>query len=294
MTPGDVDSDDQASRDGAARPNPKLIALGKGGRSEALFFLTSYAFSWSIWLPVAAMDGEPSALRNLAVGVAAAGPSLAGVACTSIDEGWSGVRRLFRSLLQWRVAAKWYAVSLAGPIAVALMAVGAHRLMVGNDAEFRLQATTILLVPVALVVTLFIGPLQEELGWRGYILPRLLRRWSSVRASLVLGVAWACWHLPLYGFDTGGQERAPVVPFLVSVVALSILYTWLWLSTGRSLLIAVLLHSAINVAGVLLLRDAGSDFGPVAVAAVITIALAAVAARQLSRMREASSNSRGR
>ncbi len=293
MTRDHADNDDHADRDSAVRPTATSMALGRGLRSEALFFLTSYAFSWSIWLPVAAMDGGPSALRNLAVGVAAAGPSLAGVVCTGVDEGWSGVRRLLRSLLQWRVAAKWYAVSLAGPITVALMAVGVHRLLIGNDAEFRLQATTILLVPIALVVTLFMGPLQEELGWRGYALPRLLRRWSSVRASLVLGVAWACWHLPLYGLDAGGQERAPLVLFLVSVVALSIVYTWLWLSTGRSLLIAVLLHSAINVAGVLLLRDAGSDFGPVAVATVFTIALAAVAARHFRRMSRASSNSRG-
>ncbi len=293
MTPDHADKDDQAKRHGAARPYASLLALGKGLRSAALFYIWSYAFSWSIWLPAAAMDGEPSALRNLAVGVAAAGPSLAGVACTGIDEGWAGVRRLFRSLLQWRVAAKWYALSLAGPIAVALMAVGVHRLLVGDDAEFRLQATTILLVPVALVVTLFIGPLQEELGWRGYALPRLLRRRSSVRASLVLGVAWACWHLPLYAIDADGQERAPLALFLASVVALSIVYTWLWLSTGGSLLLALLLHSAINVAGVLLLRDAGSDFGPVAVATVFTIALAAVAARHLRQMRAGSSNTRG-
>ena len=293
MTREPVDKGNQASPDGARRPNRRLIALGKGARSEALFFLTSYAFSWSVWLPVAAMDGEPSALRNLAVGVAAAGPSLAGVVCTGIDEGWAGVRRLFRSLLQWRMAAKWYALSLAGPITVALMAVGVHRLLIGNDAEFRLQATTILLVPIALVVTLFTGPLQEELGWRGYALPRLLRRWSSVFASLVLGVAWACWHLPLYAFATDGQERAPVVLFLVSVVALSIIYTWLWLSTGGSLVVALLFHSASNVAGVLLLRDAGSDFGPVALATVFTIALAAVAARHLRRMPRASSNSHG-
>ena len=84
-----------------------------------------------------------------------------------------------------------------------------------------------------------------------------------------------------------------MVLFLLSVVALSIVYTWLWLSTGGSLVVALLLHSAINVAGMLLLRDARSDFGPVAVATAITIALGAVAARHLGQMREASSNSRG-
>lgn len=132
---------------------------------------------------------------------------------------------------------------------------------------------------------LFIGPLQEELGWRGFALPRLLDRWSSRRASLVLGVAWACWHLPLYAIDAGGQERAPLAAFLISVVAMSVLYTWFWAATSGSLLIALLLHSATNTAAVVLLKDARSDFGPVIVATVLTVVLAAVAARHLGQTR---------
>jgi membrane protease YdiL (CAAX protease family) len=62
--------------------------------------------------------------------------------------------------------------------------------------------------PPGLVAALFIGSLQEELGWRGYALPRLLSRWGGVRASLVLGAAWACWHIPLYGLD-GADPNGP-------------------------------------------------------------------------------------
>lgn len=132
-----------------------------------------------------------------------------------------------------------------------------------------------------LVVGLFIGPLTEELGWRGYTLPRLLDRWSSVPAALVLGVPWACWHLPLHAMDTGGQERAPLTAFLLSVIALSVLYTWIWRVTHGSVMIALLLHSA-DAAGVILLRDARSDFGPAVVATVLTFSVAAaVAARHL-------------
>ncbi len=250
-------------------------------RSEPLFFLLAFAFSWSIWVPVGAIGGDPSVLHHLAVGVAAAGPSLAGVVCTGRDEGRRGVRRLFASLLNWRLRARWYVLSLGGPIAVALTAVALHRLVVGDDVEFRLETTTVLLIPPALVAGLLIGSLQEELGWRGYALPRLLGRWSSVRAALVLGVAWACWHLPLYAVDSGGQERLPLAVFLISVVAQSVLYTWFWVVTGGSLLIAVLLHSATNVAGVVLLKDARSDFGPAILATVLTVALAMAAARHL-------------
>ena len=253
-------------------------------RSEPLFFLLTFAFSWSLWVPIVVIGAEPSALLAIAVGVGAAGPSFAGLLCTARDEGWAGVRRVLRSLVDWRVGARWYALALGCPIAVALVAVAIHRLVVGNDAEFRVETSTILLVPIGLMGGLFIGPLQEELGWRGFALSRLLDRWSSLRASLVLGVAWACWHLPLYAMDAGGQERAPLAVFLASVVALSVLYTWFWVVTGGSLLIALLLHSATNTGAVVLLKDARSDFGPVIVATVLTVVLAAVAARHLGRL----------
>ena len=258
-----------------------MVGEGERVRSEPLFFLLAFAFSWSIWIPVAIMDAEQSLLGNIAIGVAAAGPGFAGALCTARDEGWRGVRRLFGSLLQWRTGARWYALALGGPLAVALAAIGLHRLLFGDDAQFRLEATTLLLVPLGLITGLLMGSLQEEPGWRGYALPRLLDRWGGVRAGCVLGVAWASWHLPLYAMHSGSQARTPLGTFLISVVALSILYTWFWVVSGGSLLIAVLLHSATNVAGVVLLKDARSDFGPVIAATALTIALAALAGRHL-------------
>ena len=250
-------------------------------RSEPLFFLFVFTFSWSIWVPVAFAGDDLSALHHLAVGIGAAGPSLAGVICTAKDEGRRGLRSLLASLVRWRLPARWYVLCLVGPLAVALSAVALHRLAVGNDAKFHLEMATIVLTPPLLLVGLFIGPLQEELGWRGYALPRLIDRWSSVPAALVLGVAWACWHLPLYAIDTGNQERAPLAAFLISVVALSVVYTWFWTVTSGSLLVALLFHSSTNAAGVILLRDARSDFGPFILATFLTVILAVAAARQL-------------
>ena len=250
-------------------------------RSEPLFFLLAYTLSWPVWVPVAFTGDDLSALHHLAIGIGAAGPSLAGVICTAKDEGRTGVRRLFASLVRWRLAPRWYALCLVGPLAVALTAVALHRLAVGDDAKFHLEMATLVLTPPFLVVGLFIGPLQEELGWRGYALPRLIERWSSVPAALVLGVAWACWHLPLYAIAAGGQERAPLAAFLISVVALSVLYTWFWTVTSGSLVIALLLHSSTNAAAVILLRDARSDFAPSILGTFLTVGLAVAAARHL-------------
>ena len=252
-------------------------------RAIWLFFVLTFVFSWSIWAAVAAASGSLTVLHHVAIGVAAAGPSLAGLLCTARVEGRLGVRNLFDSLLRWRVAPRWYVLSLGGPIAVALAAVALHRLVGGDDAQFGLRGSTILLIPPALVVGLFLGPLQEELGWRGFALRRMLERWTSIRASIVLGGVWACWHLPLYVVLPGNEARAPLPAFVVAVVALSFVYTWFWVATNGSLLVAVLLHSATNTAGAVLLRDADSDFGPLVLATVLTVALAAAAAWRLSR-----------
>ena len=151
---------------------------------------------------------------------------MAGLLCTGRDEGWSAVRRVLRSLVDWRVGARWYALALGCPIAVALVAVAVRRLVVGNDAEFRVETSTILLVPLGLMAGLFIGSLQEELGWRVFALPRLLDHLSSrgrqpgARCGLGVLAPSRIRH------GRWRQERAPLAAFLVSVVALSVLYTW--------------------------------------------------------------------
>ena len=90
----------------------------------------------------------------------------------------------------------------------------------------------------------FGAPIGEEIGWRGYALPRLLTRCSALTAGAVLGVIWAVWHLPVVLADPG--LRVPV-PFLLQVVPLSILFTWLFLRTRGSVLIAVLFHAWLDL-----------------------------------------------
>lgn len=251
-------------------------------RAVRLYLLLAFGLSWAIWVPVAVLVDDLSIGHHVLVGVAATGPSLAGLLCTAREQGLAGVRGLVASLLAWRLPARWYVLAIGGPLAVALISVGAHRLAVGDDV-FELDATTVLLVPVAFVSALFVGSLQEELGWRGYALPRLLDRCTAVAAALVVGVAWALWHLPLYAIAADGQDRAPLALFLLSVVALSLIYTWLWLITNASLLIAVVLHSATNVASALLIIEAEGDLGPHVVATALIIVLAALAGVNLKR-----------
>jgi uncharacterized protein len=124
--------------------------------------------------------------------------------------------------------------------------------------------------------------LGEEIGWRGYALPRLQAGRSALSASLILGVIWAFYHLPL--FFTGQAFRSPsiLVPFVISTISLSVLLTWVYNSTGGSLLLVVLLHATANLPLTLFLEPLGSRamlpfllyVGLLVVAAIVVVIVA--------------------
>jgi membrane protease YdiL (CAAX protease family) len=91
---------------------------------------------------------------------------------------------------------------------------------------------------------LILGPLSEEIGWRGYALGRLQTRWNALTSSLIVGLVWALWHLPLFMMVGTSQHELglPFIGFLVGFMANSILYTWLYNNTKQSLWSAILLH----------------------------------------------------
>jgi uncharacterized protein len=102
-------------------------------------------------------------------------------------------------------------------------------------------------VGLTFLSTLIIVGLFEEVGWRGFALPRLQRRLDALRAALVLGVLWALWHLPELISDPTRQR--PPLQFVLLALALSVIFTWLYNSTNGSLPIVIICHAAIDTAG---------------------------------------------
>jgi uncharacterized protein len=153
------------------------------------------------------------------------------------------VRDLLRPALRWQVPGKWYVFAFFYIVALKLCAALIYRLSTGAWPHFG--GLSLYLVPIAIA---FSTPFQigEEAGWRGFALPRLADRLGLPLASLVLGVIWGVWHLPQFfvrGADTYGQS---FWFFVIQVTAISVAFAWLWMRTGRSLLLTMLLHSAIN------------------------------------------------
>jgi membrane protease YdiL (CAAX protease family) len=108
-----------------------------------------------------------------------------------------------------------------------------------------------LTIPLAALVSFMSGPFSEEFGWRGYALEPLIRRFGMFPGTLLLGFTWAVWHLPLYFMADGwhaqmGFELTGFWTFIIFNIALSLIMTWVYLNTNRSILSAMLLHFAVN------------------------------------------------
>jgi len=161
------------------------------------------------------------------------------------DEGRAATRSLLRRVVAWRVGLRWYAFALGYMAAIKLAVALVYRVITGAWPQFGHQAWYAVMAAMV-VATIFGGPLGEEIGWRGYALPRLAARFGLARASVLLGLVWACWHLPVFfmpGLDQYGQSF-PV--YLLQVTALSVAMAWLYGNTNGSLLLAILMHSAVN------------------------------------------------
>ena len=90
------------------------------------------------------------------------------------------------------------------------------------------------------------GPLGEELGWRGFALPRLLKGRSALSAAIIVGVIWGVWHLPAFILAGTPQNNMSFPLFMIGIVALSVLMTWAFKGTSGSVLVAALIHWAFN------------------------------------------------
>jgi uncharacterized protein len=205
------------------------------------FFVITYAVSWSLWIPRAVLREElPGGLSFVMMLLGSLVPSAAAILLVALTQGRGGVRALLGRLLRWRVGARWYLVVLAVPLLVPCA------FLLGGRAP-----VTELAVPAMLSIFLFsIFPgsaLGEEIGWRGFALPRLQARHSALAASLALGPVWALWHLPLWLTGSAGHPLGLYPAFAVSVVAVSVLYTWIYNSTRGSLLLVVLFHATTNL-----------------------------------------------
>jgi len=236
--------------------------------SLVLYFVLAYVISWSCMIPVALTAQGlvnwqvPYALYYLA----SFGPMLSALLITGLTGGGAAIRRLLGRLLIWRVGARYLAFTLLAPFGLFALALILNRLVLGSWPDLSLlgQADYLpYLGPVGVLgVWLLTYGLGEEVGWRGFALPYLQRSHTAGNATLILAVLWASWHLPAFFFrDTYVDLGVLGFPmFFFTIIFATANLTWLYNSTGGSLLMAVLFHAIFNWLSV---SEAGGQFSAI-------------------------------
>ena len=176
-------------------------------------------------------------------------PALAAVLAAALTGGRDALKQLGRRLLRWRVRWHWYAVVILGPGAFSAAIAAVYVLLGGSWSTAAPNAftTSLPMLGFFLLVLALTDGLGEEPAWRGFALPRLLSRHSALVASLLLGLLWAAWHLPLIWTEGSPLYSQPVWLLFLDLLAKSVLFTWVFLRTRGSALLAVLLHASTNL-----------------------------------------------
>jgi uncharacterized protein len=220
------------------------------------FFILAYALSWILWIPWVATEWGlvPKVLHSTLLHAALTfGPTLAAYIMFRITEGRQGWRNLRSRLKLLRVGWKWYVFILLGIPAMILFGM---LILPGAAASFQgLPKNFLMSYPFLFVLVFFGGgPLGEEIGWRGFALPRMQTRFGPLKATLLLGLFWTFWHFPeffsaaqLGGPGTGWTPFFLHLPiFFVMVMAIAVIFTWVFNHTGGSVFIAILAHASFD------------------------------------------------
>jgi membrane protease YdiL (CAAX protease family) len=216
------------------------------------YFLLTFAITWGLgaWVllwpsQVEALFGKTSVSNPLFI-VAVYAPSISALVITAVTGGPSGLRDLVSRLFRWRVGLRWYLIVLLGMPAICIISADLGAWWAGQPIGVGPGYWWLSPQPFLLSLLIDPGPLGEELGWRGFALPRLLRGRSALSASIILGLVWGVWHLPAFFVSGLPQNQFAFPVFLAGSVALSVLMAWVYQNTQGSVLFAVLIHWLFN------------------------------------------------
>lgn len=271
----------------------KAAAPGGGPIALAGFFLFTFALTWMAWLAPAAMGASGHsgffALGGPVFLLGVFAPAIVALALTASSDGRAGVERLLARIGRWHVGAPMYLFAISYPAATELFAALIQRITIGDWPRFGATSLPFMLGGILVSTWVQAG---EEVGWRGYALPRLAAHVGLGGASILLGVIWALWHLPLFFLAGSGSDGQSFPLYLLHVTTLSVAMSWLYWKTEGSLLLVMVMHASVNNTGGIVIGALPNAVDPMSFAgtpvAWVTVAVSwAVAALLLYRMRGA-------
>ncbi|QXE35644.1 CPBP family intramembrane metalloprotease [Streptomyces sp. GMY02] len=250
-------SEDNSFRLPTQEGNSSGLRAGLRRRPLTWFFLLAFALSWLAWTPYVLSEnglgvwhfaypaiGGTTQLLGVLPG-AYLGPIVSALLVTGLTEGRGGLRAWRGRMTKFRVGWRWYLVVLLSvPVALTL----ATAALTGRSPVPPSVAVLAAYLPGLLLQMITTG-LAEEPGWREFAMPRMQRRYGPVAATLVVGVLWGVWHLPLFLTEWGGWpdvDATKPLEFIVTAIAFSFVMTWVFNRSGESMPLVMLLHTSVN------------------------------------------------
>lgn len=204
----------------------------------AAFFLLAFLISWSIWGAARVLlPGAGPGLRVAVHTVGLCGPTVAALVLTGLLYGRRAVVDLLKRIARWRVGIGWYLFALLSTLIIGLTAIGVQTLAGGITPPMNQLVLARALLPLP-------AGLPEEYGWRGFALPHLMKKCSALTASLIIALFWVAWHIPV---SPALRSASFMGLFLLEVIPLSVLFSWLYINSRGSILVVVLYHLVANV-----------------------------------------------
>jgi uncharacterized protein len=217
----------------------------------AWFYILAFGISWlGMISAVLASRGIAPFFRPYFLFLSiffAIGPALAAAIVSWVAHGRTGVRDLLKGLLRWRVGLFWYVVAVLSPVVLLTVAQVITKLL-GLTVTIPVPQVDLSPYVIFGFGVNFLANTCEEIGWRGFALPHLQKRYNALIATLIVGVLWSLWHLPLVFLVGNPMSEFPLVWF-ISIAADAFMYTWIYNSTKGSILLVALFHGSLNIVG---------------------------------------------
>jgi membrane protease YdiL (CAAX protease family) len=220
------------------------------------FFLLTFLYSWIFWIfSIVLSINNLYLLSTFFFYIGGIGPSLIGILLLYFRKTKEEISNFWKRSRNFvDIKFNWYIIIILFTFGVNLLSIGLSLLIAGYGTTFDIGLLSDVSIFLPYLLFLVLGVLAEEFGWRGYSLDALQEKRSSLSSSLIIGVFWAVWHLPLFFLEGRYQYSLGIGTldfwlFFIALIPDSIIYTWIYSNTKRSILSAILYHFATNFFG---------------------------------------------
>jgi membrane protease YdiL (CAAX protease family) len=216
------------------------------------FFIITFAWSWILWLPlvlwgfgiIPLSKDIFSIITVLAVGLGAFGPAVGALCSLGTTKDKGAIRTYLKSFLSLKFGWKtWITIFIVFGLSTAVAWIIPECF---GEARLSTLLPSYFIFPLYWLLMVFVGGGQEEIGWRGYILPILENKFGRWLGSGILGLIWASWHLPLWFIPGATQTYMNFSGFIILMLGYSFFYSWVREASGKRPLAGMIAHGTAN------------------------------------------------